>query len=116
MLKSGPHRRPGEESWRDDQTLFIRGFKVAVRSSGAPPSIGSDEDPEADQESLSECAPNVSGRMVNLMGLTEPSGVSSVEHHQSKYPQLCECCVLVEVCRVHLGSGPQRHGCGYPRR
>ncbi|KAJ7753330.1 hypothetical protein DFH07DRAFT_511384 [Mycena maculata] len=29
---SGPRRRPGEESWRDNQTVFIRGFKVALRS------------------------------------------------------------------------------------
>ncbi|KAJ7493178.1 hypothetical protein B0H11DRAFT_2005227 [Mycena galericulata] len=31
-IHSGPHRNPGEESWRDNQTVFIRGFKVAVRS------------------------------------------------------------------------------------
>ncbi|KAJ6561952.1 hypothetical protein B0H19DRAFT_943255 [Mycena capillaripes] len=33
----GPHRLPGEESWKDNQTIFLRGFKVAVR----PPSGGS---------------------------------------------------------------------------
>ncbi|KAJ7493179.1 hypothetical protein B0H11DRAFT_1717826 [Mycena galericulata] len=31
-VHSGPHRNPGEESWRDDQTVFIRGFKVALNS------------------------------------------------------------------------------------
>ncbi|KAJ7483223.1 hypothetical protein FB451DRAFT_102269, partial [Mycena latifolia] len=29
---SGPRRRSGEESWRDNQTVFLRGFKVALRS------------------------------------------------------------------------------------
>ncbi|KAJ7148442.1 hypothetical protein C8R43DRAFT_857385, partial [Mycena crocata] len=28
---TGPYRRPGEEYWEDNQTVFIRGFKVAVR-------------------------------------------------------------------------------------
>ncbi|KAJ7840339.1 hypothetical protein B0H13DRAFT_1480941, partial [Mycena leptocephala] len=32
FTKSGPFRRIGEESWRDNQTVFIRGFKVALRS------------------------------------------------------------------------------------
>ncbi|KAJ6568345.1 hypothetical protein DFH09DRAFT_433324 [Mycena vulgaris] len=31
-VNSGPRRRPGEESWRDNQTVFLRGFKVALRS------------------------------------------------------------------------------------
>ncbi|KAJ7498018.1 hypothetical protein B0H11DRAFT_2226183 [Mycena galericulata] len=31
-VHSGPHHNPGEESWRDDQTVFIRGFKVALNS------------------------------------------------------------------------------------
>ncbi|KAJ6568297.1 hypothetical protein DFH09DRAFT_821184, partial [Mycena vulgaris] len=31
-VNSGPRRRPGEESWQDNQTVFVRGFKVAVRS------------------------------------------------------------------------------------
>ncbi|KAJ7708944.1 hypothetical protein B0H17DRAFT_1264538, partial [Mycena rosella] len=32
-LNSGPlHRREGEESWRDNQTVFIRGFKIRMRS------------------------------------------------------------------------------------
>jgi hypothetical protein len=31
-VNSGPRRRPGEESWRDNQTVFLRGFKVAIRS------------------------------------------------------------------------------------
>jgi hypothetical protein len=30
---SGPRRRPGEESWTDNQTVFLRGYKVAIRSS-----------------------------------------------------------------------------------
>ncbi|KAJ7807908.1 hypothetical protein B0H14DRAFT_2525517 [Mycena olivaceomarginata] len=30
---SGPRRRPGEEEWTDNQTVFLRGFKVAIRSS-----------------------------------------------------------------------------------
>ncbi|CAK5278668.1 unnamed protein product [Mycena citricolor] len=33
FANSGPSaRRAGEETWRDNQTVFIRGFKVAVRS------------------------------------------------------------------------------------
>ncbi|KAJ7270205.1 hypothetical protein C8J57DRAFT_1022878, partial [Mycena rebaudengoi] len=28
-INSGPHRSPGEESWPENQTVFIRGFKVA---------------------------------------------------------------------------------------
>ncbi|KAJ7498032.1 hypothetical protein B0H11DRAFT_830274 [Mycena galericulata] len=28
---SGPRRNPGEETWRDNQTVFLRGFKVALR-------------------------------------------------------------------------------------
>jgi hypothetical protein len=31
-VNSGPRRRPGEVSWRDNQTVFLRGFKVALRS------------------------------------------------------------------------------------
>lgn len=30
-VNSGPHRLPGEGSWRDNQTVFIRGFKVSLR-------------------------------------------------------------------------------------
>ncbi|KAJ7438714.1 hypothetical protein B0H11DRAFT_576429 [Mycena galericulata] len=30
---SGPRRRPGDEDWTDNQTVFLRGFKVAIRSS-----------------------------------------------------------------------------------
>ncbi|KAJ7148429.1 hypothetical protein C8R43DRAFT_952536 [Mycena crocata] len=29
-VHSGPHHRPGEEAWRDNQTLFVRGFRVAL--------------------------------------------------------------------------------------
>ncbi|KAJ6537351.1 hypothetical protein DFH09DRAFT_1090937 [Mycena vulgaris] len=29
---SGPRRLPGEESWKENQTVFLRGFKVALRS------------------------------------------------------------------------------------
>jgi hypothetical protein len=25
---SGPHHLPGEESWRDNQTVFFRGYKI----------------------------------------------------------------------------------------
>jgi hypothetical protein len=31
-VNSGPQRRAGEEEWRDNQTVFLRGFKVAVRT------------------------------------------------------------------------------------
>ncbi|KAJ7919662.1 hypothetical protein B0H13DRAFT_233085, partial [Mycena leptocephala] len=31
-VNSGPHRLPGEESWRDNQTVFVRGFKVCLRT------------------------------------------------------------------------------------
>ncbi|KAJ7483226.1 hypothetical protein FB451DRAFT_102346 [Mycena latifolia] len=31
-VNSGPNRFPGEESWRDNQTVFLRGFKVSVRT------------------------------------------------------------------------------------
>ncbi|KAJ7439337.1 hypothetical protein FB451DRAFT_149205 [Mycena latifolia] len=31
-VNSGPQRLPGEESWRDNQTVFIRGFKVSLRT------------------------------------------------------------------------------------
>ncbi|KAF7345414.1 Cell division control protein [Mycena venus] len=30
-VDSGPRRHPGEENWRENQTVFLRGFKVAVR-------------------------------------------------------------------------------------
>ncbi|KAJ7213748.1 hypothetical protein C8J57DRAFT_1002668, partial [Mycena rebaudengoi] len=30
-VNSGPYRLPGEESWHDNQTVFVRGFKVALR-------------------------------------------------------------------------------------
>ncbi|KAJ7773939.1 hypothetical protein B0H16DRAFT_115002 [Mycena metata] len=33
-INSGPHRSPGEES-RENQSVFIRGFKVALRPSGS---------------------------------------------------------------------------------
>ncbi|KAJ7211629.1 hypothetical protein GGX14DRAFT_448918 [Mycena pura] len=33
FTRSGPSRREGEESWTDNQTVFLRGFKVAVRAS-----------------------------------------------------------------------------------
>ncbi|KAJ7286908.1 hypothetical protein C8J57DRAFT_1707343 [Mycena rebaudengoi] len=29
---SGPRRLPGEELWKDNQTVFLRGFKVAIRA------------------------------------------------------------------------------------
>ncbi|KAJ7483196.1 hypothetical protein FB451DRAFT_101857 [Mycena latifolia] len=32
-VDSGPRRREGEESWGDNQTVFLRGFKVALRVS-----------------------------------------------------------------------------------
>ncbi|KAF8196290.1 hypothetical protein K438DRAFT_757411 [Mycena galopus ATCC 62051] len=35
VVHSGPRRRPGEESWGNNQTVFLRGFKVAIRSSPA---------------------------------------------------------------------------------
>ncbi|KAJ7483222.1 hypothetical protein FB451DRAFT_1084400 [Mycena latifolia] len=35
-VNSGPQRREGEESWRDNQTVFLRGFKVALRSKPRP--------------------------------------------------------------------------------
>ncbi|KAJ7860336.1 hypothetical protein B0H13DRAFT_1120975 [Mycena leptocephala] len=31
-VNSGPHRLPGEESWRDNQTVFVRGFKVCLHT------------------------------------------------------------------------------------
>ncbi|KAJ7493175.1 hypothetical protein B0H11DRAFT_1717887 [Mycena galericulata] len=31
-VNSGPQRNPGEESWGANQTVFIRGFRVALRS------------------------------------------------------------------------------------
>jgi hypothetical protein len=31
-VNSGPNRFPGEESWRDNQTVFVRGFKVFLRT------------------------------------------------------------------------------------
>ncbi|KAJ6568301.1 hypothetical protein DFH09DRAFT_918123 [Mycena vulgaris] len=31
-FNSGPRRYPGEESWQYNQTVFVRGFKVALRS------------------------------------------------------------------------------------
>ncbi|KAF7345423.1 Tkl tkl-ccin protein kinase [Mycena venus] len=31
-VNAGPRRRAGEEEWRDNQTVFLRGFKVTVRS------------------------------------------------------------------------------------
>ncbi|KAJ7767976.1 hypothetical protein DFH07DRAFT_313414 [Mycena maculata] len=31
-VDSGPRRHPGQESWRDNQTVFLRGYKVALRS------------------------------------------------------------------------------------
>jgi hypothetical protein len=31
-VDSGPRHRPGEEEWRDNQSVFLRGFKVALRS------------------------------------------------------------------------------------
>jgi hypothetical protein len=31
-VNSGPWREPGEEEWRDNQTVFLRGFKVMLRS------------------------------------------------------------------------------------
>jgi hypothetical protein len=35
-VNSGPRRRPGEESFRDNQTVFLRGYRVAVRSKPVP--------------------------------------------------------------------------------
>ncbi|KAJ7639645.1 hypothetical protein DFH06DRAFT_1335331 [Mycena polygramma] len=29
---SGPRVQPGEEEWKDNQTIFVRGFRVAIRS------------------------------------------------------------------------------------
>ncbi|KAJ7618980.1 hypothetical protein DFH06DRAFT_1011780 [Mycena polygramma] len=34
-MNSGPRRRTGEESWRENQTVFLRGFKVAIHSKPA---------------------------------------------------------------------------------
>ncbi|KAJ7148428.1 hypothetical protein C8R43DRAFT_888882 [Mycena crocata] len=48
--RSGPYRRAGEESWRDNQTVFLRGLKVAVRS-GSWDDFSEEED----------YSPNVSG-------------------------------------------------------
>jgi hypothetical protein len=58
-VKSGPHRHPGEESWQDNQTVFIRGFKVALRSPNglSRPSI---PDNSEDEEWFDEYVPNVS--------------------------------------------------------
>jgi hypothetical protein len=32
FANSGPRRGPEEQSWTDNQTVFLRGFKVAIRS------------------------------------------------------------------------------------
>ncbi|KAJ7270206.1 hypothetical protein C8J57DRAFT_1321402 [Mycena rebaudengoi] len=33
---SGPHRGPGEESWGENQTIFVRGFRIVPSPLGAP--------------------------------------------------------------------------------
>ncbi|KAJ7041679.1 hypothetical protein C8F04DRAFT_1176775 [Mycena alexandri] len=33
-MHSGPHRRPGEESWHDNQTVFLRGFQILPSLAG----------------------------------------------------------------------------------
>ncbi|KAJ7869974.1 hypothetical protein B0H13DRAFT_2280701 [Mycena leptocephala] len=43
-INSGPYRRPGEASWKNDQTIFLRGFKVALRSLMPPSPVGADEE------------------------------------------------------------------------
>ncbi|KAJ7618627.1 hypothetical protein FB45DRAFT_169771 [Roridomyces roridus] len=36
FANSGPRRQPGEEDWTDNQTVFIRGFKITIRSRSSP--------------------------------------------------------------------------------
>ncbi|KAJ7148426.1 hypothetical protein C8R43DRAFT_888943 [Mycena crocata] len=38
-VHSGPQHRPGEEEWRDNQTLFIRGFKVSLSTLSTKPKV-----------------------------------------------------------------------------
>ncbi|KAJ6495087.1 hypothetical protein C8R45DRAFT_1133326 [Mycena sanguinolenta] len=35
-MYSGPHRGPGEESWGENQTIFIRGYRIVPSRIGAP--------------------------------------------------------------------------------
>ncbi|KAJ7623760.1 hypothetical protein FB45DRAFT_114589 [Roridomyces roridus] len=46
---TGPRRSPGEETWKDNQTVFIRGFRVAVR-----PPVCEDEQDSDDEEWLED--------------------------------------------------------------
>ncbi|KAJ7661321.1 hypothetical protein DFH06DRAFT_988381 [Mycena polygramma] len=39
FANSGPRRRPEEEAWTDNQTVFLRGFKVALRSTPLKKSV-----------------------------------------------------------------------------
>ncbi|KAJ7854986.1 hypothetical protein B0H14DRAFT_748757 [Mycena olivaceomarginata] len=54
---SGPHRLPGEESWRDNQTVFIRGFKVSLRSQKDLSPLSGDN--SEDEEWVDEYVPNL---------------------------------------------------------
>jgi hypothetical protein len=52
-INSGPHRSPGEESWPENQTVFIRGFKVALRASASTLGCDDIEDEELPVQSVS---------------------------------------------------------------
>ncbi|KAJ6572288.1 hypothetical protein B0H19DRAFT_681258 [Mycena capillaripes] len=56
LIKSGPFRCVGEEAWQN-QTVFIRGFKVALRSLNEISQPSGDD--SGDGEWLDECVPNL---------------------------------------------------------
>ncbi|KAJ7669002.1 hypothetical protein B0H17DRAFT_216242 [Mycena rosella] len=56
----GPHPQSGEETWQDNQTIFLRGFKVALRPPlGLGPACPRFEDTSNGEEWQEDCGPNM---------------------------------------------------------
>ncbi|KAJ7765908.1 hypothetical protein DFH07DRAFT_916200 [Mycena maculata] len=72
----GPHRSPGEESWGQNQTVFIRGFKVAL----APPCNPPDGDVSDDEELREDHVYHPSDVINKYLLDSDPSTIIAVTH------------------------------------
>ncbi|KAJ7194065.1 hypothetical protein GGX14DRAFT_576722 [Mycena pura] len=81
-IVSGPYHRPGEELW-ENQTVFIRGFKISVRSSssGVLPEIVDCEVTE--DKNLSEQSNSHPSNVINQHILdSDPTAMVAVTHDE----------------------------------
>jgi hypothetical protein len=91
-VNSGPRRRLGEESWRDNQTVFLRGFKVTLRSTPlrrSPKAVSivnskwSDMEPKATFVPFSQPRPRRNSKNLPQSPPTASSNDSASDEEQS---------------------------------